>query len=277
MSKLLIVQGGGFKTAFTAGILDSFMEHDYQPFDGFIGVSGGAIAVSYYLSQQQGACMQAMHHLTTSDSFFKIRRTLSEKGYMDIDHLRTVAHEIVPFELQKAITQLSNKTAMIVATNKETGQAEYLIPKEQDWVDIVIASCTLPFVTKGSHRVDTLHLMDGSWSDPLPVQWAVENGATEILILRTTHIDGRLKQSWPDYLGSKLHRSNKTVSAIFARNHLNYNKALSYIEALPPEITIRQIWPEKGLQCGDYGHGLTAVKNDYNYGKESGLEYLQSI
>ena len=50
MKKTLIVQGGGFRTGFTAGILDAFMVLGYCPFDQIIGNSGGAISASYYLS-----------------------------------------------------------------------------------------------------------------------------------------------------------------------------------------------------------------------------------
>jgi predicted patatin/cPLA2 family phospholipase len=34
--KVLILEGGGFKTSFTGGVLDAFRSADYEPFDSFI-------------------------------------------------------------------------------------------------------------------------------------------------------------------------------------------------------------------------------------------------
>lgn len=274
MKNVIIVQGGGFRTAFTAGILDSFMSHKHNPFDAYIGISGGAIALSYYIGEQYAACIEAMKHLSKSDSFFSMRRLMSDTGYMDIDQLRTVADYVVPFDVAHAMTMLGEKHAHFISTNKDNGQAEYLVPGREDWVDVVIASCTLPFVTKGTHQVRGLDLMDGGWGDPLPVKWAVEQGAENILILRTTHIDKRFEQSWPDYLGSKLYRSNPALHKIFGQNHEIYNSSLEYIENPPKGVNIEQIWPEEGLQCGTYGHAIKAVLSDYRYGIHQGLDYL---
>ena len=41
MKKGLVLEGGGMRGLFTAGILDVFMENDIK-FDGIVGVSAGA-------------------------------------------------------------------------------------------------------------------------------------------------------------------------------------------------------------------------------------------
>ena len=48
--KTIIVQGGGFMTSFTTGVLDAFQMSSYRPFESHIGISGGSIALSYFLS-----------------------------------------------------------------------------------------------------------------------------------------------------------------------------------------------------------------------------------
>jgi predicted patatin/cPLA2 family phospholipase len=42
------------------------------------------------------------------------------------------------------------KEIHFVATNRATGSPKHLRPNDQDWVEVVIASCTLPFITKGA-------------------------------------------------------------------------------------------------------------------------------
>jgi len=48
----LIVEGGGFRTGFTAGVLDSMLVNKHNPFDLFYGISGGSVSLSYYLSEK---------------------------------------------------------------------------------------------------------------------------------------------------------------------------------------------------------------------------------
>ena len=45
--KVLILEGGGFKTSFSAGVMDAFQMQAHNPFDSYIGVSGGCIAISF--------------------------------------------------------------------------------------------------------------------------------------------------------------------------------------------------------------------------------------
>ena len=49
----LILEGGGQRGIYTAGVLDVFMEHGIT-FDGVIGVSAGSIHGCSYVSNQKG-------------------------------------------------------------------------------------------------------------------------------------------------------------------------------------------------------------------------------
>ena len=275
MKKTLIVQGGGFRTGFTAGILDEFISLDFFHFDRIIGNSGGAISASYFLSRQYGSCVEAMRILARDPSFVNIKHIIQDRGYMNIDHLRDVASELVPFDLETAIMTTKNKEVYFVATNRTTGEALYLSPKQPDWIEVVIASSTLPFVTKGMHQVRGLDLMDGGWSDPVPVEWAVNQGSTDILVLRTTHLNQKAVQSWPDYFGSIYFRNEPELSACFASNHQIYNNTMAYLSNPPEHVNIEQLWPEEGLKCSTYGYSVDGINSDYRYGLQVGLDYVR--
>lgn len=274
MKKALIVQGGGFRTGFTAGILDAFMAFDYNPFEQYVGVSGGAIATSYFLTNQRGATFTAMKFLAEDDEFIKFVRVMKDKGYMNIDRLRSVAINQAPFDFDAAMKAKKGKEVHFVATNRDTGKAEYLEPTAEDWIESVIASSTLPFVTKGTHTVKGMELMDGGWSDPLPIEWAVEQGATDIVVIRTSDLTKRASQSWPNYFGSIFFRSNKQLSECFANSHQKYNDALDFLENPPEGINIQQIWPEDGLKCTTYSYSVDSIKADYRYGLHVGMKFI---
>ena len=49
----LVLEGGGLRGLYTAGVLDVFMEHGIR-FDGVLGVSAGAVHGCSYVSEQLG-------------------------------------------------------------------------------------------------------------------------------------------------------------------------------------------------------------------------------
>ena len=62
MSKIaLVIEGGGFKSVFSAGVLDAFIINNFNPFDIYLGVSSGAMALSYYLGDQYKAYFSISH------------------------------------------------------------------------------------------------------------------------------------------------------------------------------------------------------------------------
>ena len=48
----LVIEGGGFKSVFSAGVLDAFIINRFNPFDIYIGVASGAMCLSYYIASQ---------------------------------------------------------------------------------------------------------------------------------------------------------------------------------------------------------------------------------
>jgi len=272
----LVLQGGGFRTAFTAGVLDTFIANDFDPFHRFVGVSGGAIVLSYFLGKQYGSAFEAMCLLATDDHFMKFTRTMSKEGYMDIDYLRSVANEQVPFALESAIDNLGSRPCHFVATDRRNGRPAYLQPKPNDWVEDVIASSTLPFFTKGAHELYEQTFFDGGWSDPLPARWAYGQGASRILLVQTAPVDMRLKQTWADYFGSLYFRGETELSRCFSESHLRYNESLDFILSPPDDLTLDHVGPIKPLRSGTFSHTLETLTADYRLGLDFGLQFLMS-
>ena len=141
---------------------------------------------------------------------------------------------------------------------------------------MVIASSTLPYVTKGTQKVRELDLMDGGWSDPIPIEWAIDQGADDILIIRTNDINQKIVQSWPDYFGSIYFRNNPDLSNCFALTHEVYNKTIDFLFTTSEKVNIDQLWPEEGLKCGSYSYSIDKINSDYRYGLQVGIEFVRS-
>lgn len=274
--RTLIVQGGGFRTGFSAGALDAFIMCNYRDFDFFVGNSGGAIALSYFLSNQYKKYYEAMCLLASDSSFFNYNRIMSPEGMMNVDYFRNVAQQLVPFEINKAINFIENKELAFVMTDLLSGEPHYYRPSKKTWIDAVIASCTLPFVTKGKHTLHNREYMDGGWSDPLPVEWAYNNGARDIVIIRTLPPNLKLKQSWSDYFGAMVYSSEDPVKKCFEKNHEVYNKSIDFINNPPKDLKITQISPINPLKAGTYTNSVEAITIDYRNGLDKGIEFIRN-
>jgi len=273
----LIVEGGGFKTGFTSGILDGFMMSGYDPFTHYIGISGGSVAMSYFLSKQYRLCISAMKILAKDEAFLNYRRTFGAQGYMDIDFLSKVAMEKVPFDIEKAYVDNIDAQIHFVATDRITGKPAYLNPTREIWLDTVIASCTLPFVTKGKHLIDGQEYFDGGWSDPLPVKWAYEQGNRNILVIRTWPEGVRSSQSWSDYFGSLYFNSTPHLGGAFANCYKRYNEGLDFMSNPPSDLKLTQINPNKLLKSGTYKYSNKTIMSDYRYGLDKALMYVNGL
>ncbi len=270
----LIVEGGGFKTGFTAGVLDTFMIAKYNPFNSYIGISGGSIACSYFLSNQYRQHIAAIKFLITDENFVKVSRILDTKSYMDIDMIKHVANERVHFEMDKALQRLQEAEVYFVGTEMNTGLPHYFQPTKDSWLDILIASSTLPFVTKGRHSINGIEYFDGGFGDPLPVRWAYENGAKKILIIRTMPKDIKYSLSLMDLFGSYYYNDIPHLKESFGNYHTRYNDALRFITNPPEDLIVQQIAPKKELKSTTLSYSRESIMKDYRYGLDVGLRFL---
>jgi len=271
---ILIVEGGGFKTGFTSGLLDAFIVSGFDPFDGYVAVSGGAVATSYFLANQYRSSLHSILDLAKDENFLNYRRAFNAEGYMDIDTLATVARERVPFDLEKAYTELKEKSLHFVLTHRETGEAVYMTPDKSNWLNVVTASCTLPFVTKGKHAIEGVEYFDGGWSDAIPAKWAYDNGANRITVLRTWPMRTQTTQSWADYFGSIYFKSIPGLQKAFESSYEKYNQSIQFINDPPKDLKVDQLCPVKLLKSGTYSYSKKTIMSDYRYGLDVGMQYV---
>ena len=68
----LVIEGGGFKSVFSAGVLDAFLINKFQPFDIYIGVSSGAMCLSYYVANQYKAYFSLSKEVSVDEEILKL-------------------------------------------------------------------------------------------------------------------------------------------------------------------------------------------------------------
>ena len=179
----LILEGGGIRGAFTAGVLDVFIREGIE-FDYACGVSAGAGVLCNYISGQEGRSKNVLL-CPRNNSYYGFREFFRSGKFMNLNKLYgEMAYEEPAFDFDAFFS--SHTEVEMVATNCETGKPEYLTDNKtvEGLFDMGRATSSLPFIS-GPYKIGDKYYMDGSVSDPIPVQRALEKGCERIVVLST--------------------------------------------------------------------------------------------
>ena len=115
----LIVEGGGFKSGFTAGILDSFIINQFNPFHIYLGVSGGAMNLTSYISKQYKRNINIISAMSENTNFISIVRFLKGGNYMELKYLLEVTSNQFPFYINAFIVSIAIVAVIVIFYNKK--------------------------------------------------------------------------------------------------------------------------------------------------------------
>lgn len=262
---------------FSAGVLDAFMINNFNPFDIYIGVSSGAMCLSYYIANQYKSYVSLSKEVCVNDKFLSYTNALSEEGYMNLKYLTQYAVKNNPLDLVQISENTKDKQFYVVATNVDNGKPVYLEPNKKNIYRCIRATSSLPFFTKGFCKIDGLNLIDGGWSDPIPAKSAVKFGSNKIIVIRPNPKDYKVDSvSYLGLIGGYWWRSNPKLSNRFFTEHDDYNQAVSFLNKNHKSIEICQICPDKSLNSSVIGTSVDDLIHDYHCGLEKGMDFLNS-
>lgn len=241
----LVLEGGGMKGIYTAGVLDLFLDKGLE-FSSVYGVSAGACNLCSYLSKQRGRTRDVSIDYLDSKRYCSLESLLFTGDLLNVSMCyHTIPDYLYPFD-HETFGQYEGK-AYSVATNLETGQAEYLRLRDmKEDIDKVRASASLPLAAR-TVRIDGKPYLDGGLSDSIPIQKAVLDGNRKNVVVMTKEIGFRRQPIDPVQLSLIKVRYAKypKVAELMANRHIAYNECLDYIQRLENKGQIFVIRPQK--------------------------------
>ena len=180
----LVLEGGGSRGVFTAGVLDFLMEKEVK-FPYVVGVSAGSCNALDYVSWQPGRTRDCMIIEDKANSYIATKEALKKHELFDMDMLfDKYPNELFPFDFD---TYFSNDmTCEIVVTNCESGQAEYYSEKEDGdrLMQLCRASSSMPLVTP-MVEIDGVPYLDGGIADSIPLIHSMRSGYRKNVLILT--------------------------------------------------------------------------------------------
>lgn len=278
----LVLEGGGMKGVYTAGVLDFFLEKEIE-FSSCYGVSAGAGQMCSYLSKQKGRGYRTYVDYLDNKHYCGARSLLTSGDLFNV----SMCYDLIPNYLDpfdgETFENYEGK-AYAVVTNIKTGRAEYIRIKNagQD-MDAVRASSSLPLVSRNVRIGKNLYL-DGALTDSIPIRKSILDGNRKNIVIMTKQVGYRRKPisaSMRALLKVRYFRYPKVYELMKGR-HIDYNATLDFLKNQEANGQAFVIRPE-------YDSGVGRIEKDekklevlYHMGYEDGkknydrmMEYLE--
>lgn len=260
----LVLEGGGMRGVFTAGVLDYFMDNNIR-FPYTIGVSAGASNGISYTSKQRGRSKYSNIDLLKIHNYIGIKHLLRGKGYIDLDYLfYTYPDKYYPFDYDTFFQ--SPERFVIVTSNCLTGKAEYYEEKQDPGrlLSIVRVSCSLPVLCPLTY-VDGIPMVDGGVCDAIPVRRPLEEGFKKLVIVLTRN-KGYRKKDKDFHLPGFIYKKYPAIREQLKLRYKNYNKVLDYIDQLEQQGIATVIRPINPIKVGRTEQNVEHLEQLYQEG-----------
>ena len=273
----LVLEGGGMKGLYTAGVLDFFMDKGLM-FSNIYGVSAGACHMCSYLSGQRGRALDISVDYLYTNRYCSVESLILSGDVFNVDMCyHTIPDYLNPFD-HETFMKYEGK-AYSVVTNLETGKAEYLRLKDMRAdIDKLRASASLPLAAR-IVRIDGKPYLDGGVSDAIPIQKSVLDGNRKNVVVMTKEVGFRRKPIDSAQLALIKVRYVKypKVAELMENRHIMYNECLDYIDRLEEKGQIFVIRPQKPSQVGRIERNQKKLRALYREGYAEAKERYDEL
>lgn len=279
----LVVEGGGMKCAYSAGILDRFLD-DNISFDYAIGVSAGSANTATFLARQRGRNKRFYTEYLNDPEYLGIKNYLENGEVFGLQYIygtlsNSDGKDPIDFE-----ALMANPTDFeVVATDAWTGKPTYFGKDmiKQDDYSIIMASSALPVACQPV-RINNRFYYDGGVSDAIPVKRAFEKGCDKIVVISSKPYDfvknpegarvvykNAMKKKFPNMITAidNRHLMYRRCSALM-RKYEKDGKAFIFAPSNPPKMSTYA--KDKEIEEELYNLGLS----DYDKLRDDLQEFL---
>lgn len=280
----VVLEGGATRGVFTSGVLDYLMEKEVY-LSHVIGVSAGSCNGVDYVSRQIGRTRDCMIHKEKEYSYYYgFTKFIREKSLLDMDMIfDKYPNGLFPFDYDTYFS--SDMECELVATNCETGKAEYLTETEDGdrLMKMCRASSSMPLLSP-MVKLDGVPYLDGGLADSIPAARALKKGNKKVVVILTRNPGYKKKpiSKGTVKLYQKAYKSYPNLVRTAAYRNVQYNRQLKLVERLEKEGKIYVLRPlippvsrlEKNYDTlmNFYEHGYSLMKREY----DSLMKYLES-
>ena len=272
----LVLEGGGMRGLFTAGILDVLMENNVT-FDGVVGVSAGATFGCNFISHQIGRTLRYNMSQRKNPKYMGIRSLIKTGDYVGGEY----AYHVLPTKLDVFDFEAFEKNPTefhVVTTNVRTGEAIYHRIDKVDYTGMewIRASASMPIISRPV-AIGDYEMLDGGIADSIPLKYFENEGFTKNIVILTQPkgFKKKLTKLMPVFKATM--RKYPAIIEGMSIRHLMYNQELEYITQQQEAGKCLVICPSDTLPIGRTEQTPKKMQFVYDMGRKAGEENLETI
>ena len=270
----LVLQGGGLRGVYTAGVLDTFLDNNIKV-DGIIGVSAGVLFGADYVSKQRGRTIRYLKQYVNDKRYMGIRSYIRTGNLVNSDF----AYHEVPNKLDIFDEEEFEKSKIdfyATVTNVKTGKAEYIKLKNiLEQTELLRATSALPIISK-IVNFENEEYLDGGIADNIPIDKCIDLGYEKIIVILTRPINYRKVKSNNLIIRLKYKKYPNLVKAINNR-YLDYNKSIEKVINLKNNQQIFVISPSQTLKMKRMEKNIQKLNEMYELGVKDCNDNLSNL
>ncbi|HJC56420.1 MAG TPA: patatin family protein [Candidatus Eisenbergiella intestinipullorum] len=271
----LVLEGGGMKGIYTAGVLDFFLDKGLE-FSSCYGVSAGACHLCSFLSKQRGRAYDISVDYLEDKNYCSISSLLRTGDLFGVK----MCYDDIPNRLNPYDYDAFNAypgRAFAVVTNIETGRPEYLRLREMHRDILAVrASASLPLVSR-TVRIDGKPYLDGGLSDSVPIMHSILDGNRKNVVVLTKEVGYRREPAGNLGLIRLRYAKYPKVYELMAGRHVAYNRMLDYLEAQEKNGQAFVIRPQKKSGVGRVEKDKEKLRLLYEEGYQEASESYERL
>ena len=270
----LVLEGGGLRGVFTAGVLDAFLDGNFHA-DYVIGVSAGAANGVSYVSGQRERGLRTNTDYLHDPRYMGLRSLLLHRSLFGMDFIfHEIPQHLDPFDYQAF--QENPCEFWTGAIDIRTGETVYFGKEEiRDDLEALRATTSLPLLSQPVAYRGRL-LLDGGTADPIPVRRALADGCDRVVVVLTRERGYRKPaQSFRAVYRSAFRRYPAMIRALDTRHRI-YNDTLDFLAGLECGGTAAVIAPATPPQVRRIERDRDKLLALYQEGLEAGRALLGS-
>lgn len=185
----LVLEGGGMKAAFSNGVLQAWQEAGYYPWDAMYGTSAGGALAAWTAARQCDVVAQTWRY-ALDPRIINYRRWAARQGPL-FDHdalIRIVYENEHPLDVD-AVRRAKHPVS-VTAADVHSGRCVYPDIRRGATLDWIRATGRLPMASGEPVRIGGRIYLDGGILDPIPLERAIEDGATTVTVILNNPYDG---------------------------------------------------------------------------------------
>lgn len=271
----LVLEGGGMRGVFTAGVLDFFLDKNIS-FDTCIGVSAGSCHACSFLSKQRRRGFETNVDYLEDENYCGFKSLIKTGDFFNAEMCyKRIPEELNPYDYEAFN---SNPTEFYaVVTNCITGEAEYKkITDMHSGIHYVRASSSLPLLSR-TVWIRKIPYLDGGVADSIPIRKSQELGNEKTVVVLTR--DRKYRKGPNQAMPAAKLRYGKEFPKLVERmqdRHLRYNETLEYLYEEEKRGKVLIIAPEKPVELGRIEKDKEKLEQLYKEGYDTAeREYVR--